>query len=478
MAIKLGTAFGIPIFIDYSLFVIFALIVWAVGFGLMPASYPNLSSIEYLSIGILSAILLFASIVVHELAHSVVAKRNELKIRRITLFLFGGVSEMEDQPGAPNVEIKISAAGPIVSIVIGIVAGVLWVLSADLKAPALVQAPLYYAFLVNELVAAFNLIPAFPMDGGRILRSVIWKYNKDFVKSTRIASKIGRMFAYLMMFGGVIAGLEISFFTGIWFILIGWFISRGAGSELNQTLVQRDLANLKAKDMMTRNVDSVSPDITLTDLSLEFLKRNHNGFPVMDNKDELLGSVTMQDLRRVNKVSWGTKRVRDIMTDKEKLVTMKETDPAPKVLALMKSNRIGRIFVMDFDASEKLSGIITRSDVMKTVQMEESLYEKGKNHEAISGLGRTISVEQGMMFELLPPMEGGVGWSPSFNSDEFVLISEKILQLSDGAQTKQFTFQPLQKGTFALRLVQSSSPGAASKEQRAISYAIVVGQKR
>ena len=456
MAIKLGSVYGVPIFIDYSFLIIFALIVWSVGFVLMPASYPGLSQIEYLAIGFASAFLLFASILVHELAHSIVAKQNRLQIGRITLFLFGGVSEMQGQPDNPNIELKMAAAGPLTSIAIAAGSGGLWLLSSFLKAPALVQAPLNYTFLVNVIVAGFNLIPAFPMDGGRILRAVLWRSNRDIIRATKTAATVGRIFAYVIMFVGIFFVLAIDFFTGIWLLLIGWFISSGATSELSQTLIQRDLAGLKARSMMTRDLDTVTPEITLSELSAKFMEHKHNGFPVVDSSGDLVGCVTMEDLRKVRKERWDSTRVADIMIPKEKLITVRESEQAMKALQLMNANRIGRIFVLD-DSTGKLSGIITRSDVVRTIRTEESLFA-GRSESGIP-VSQMIAVEQGMFFELEPPKEvGGADWSAVFNSTEFALISQKTLQLSDGSQSRQFTFQPLKKGRFVIALTQSPQP--------------------
>ena len=473
MAIKLGTAFGVPIFIDYSWFIIFALIVYTVGYGLMPVSYPNLSGIEYLSIGILSAIVLFASIVVHELAHSIVARNSGVKISKITLFLFGGASEMEGEPNEPNTELKMAAAGPITSIAIGAGTGALWLFSMYLKTSALIQAPLYYAFFVNVIVAAFNLIPAFPMDGGRILRSVLWRHNGDFINSTKTASTIGRAFAYAMMFLGIILLITIDFFTGLWLLLIAWFISSGASGELSQIIVQRDLANTKARDLMSRYVDSVSPEMTLADLSLEFINRKHNGFPVMEN-GELVGCVAMDDLRKVKRDYWNDRKIRDVMIGKKELVTIKESDRAQNVLLLMNKNRIGRIFVLD-DSTGKLSGIITRSDVIKTLQIEEAIL----GHVSNSALRHMISVDNGMLFELEVPLKSGEDWVTSYNTGEFTLVNEKVLQLTEG-QTKQYTFQALQKGKFLVKFNQISPQTQITNKSmirgqgQIISYTIIV----
>ncbi len=478
MAIKFATVYGIPLYVDYSWFIIFVLIVWTVGFDLMPASYPHLSTLEYLSIGLASALLLFASILVHELAHSIVAERSGIKIGRITLFLFGGVSEMEAQPGTADLELKVAAAGPLTSILIAVVCSGGWLFSETARAPILVQAPLQYTALVNAIVAGFNLIPAFPMDGGRIFRAFLWRWNRNLIRSTRIASTVGRIFSYLIIVGGVIV-LFFSLFEGLWLILIGWFISTGASAEMNQLIIQRDLAQLRARDIMTRNVDAVNPDISLEELSVKFHEQRHNGFPVMAG-DEIVGCVTMADLRRVKREEWSALKVGDIMTPKEKLVTVEENDSAQRVLALMNSNRIGRIFVLGSadgssgsQSNKPLVGIITRSDVIRTIQMQES---SGAHTAADLESEHVIPVERGMLFEVESPSGGD--WRASFNPAEISLVNQRVENTPDGGEVKRFTFQGLQKGRFYITLVKSGDSEAGKKssatEESSLRYTIIV----
>jgi Zn-dependent protease/predicted transcriptional regulator len=468
VAIKLGSIYGIPLYMDYSWFIILALIIYTVGFGYMPYQYPNLSDAVYLLLGVLSAILLLVSIVVHELAHSIIAKRNGLKIGRITLYLLGGVSEMSEEPPNASLELRMSAAGPLTSFAIAGGSYLGWIASVYSRAPVTIQGPLYYSALFNLIVAAFNLIPAFPMDGGRVLRSIIWRFNGDIIRSTKVASNVGRTFAYVMMFGGIVLSfLNPNYlFDGIWLVLIGWFISSSASSEYRQVQIMRDVADLKARDMMTRNIDRVSEDLTLTELSSQFLQYKHNGFPVMRG-DELIGCVTMHDLRSVKKELWDSTRVADIMTPKTKLVTVKETDPAKQVLALMGSNQIGRIFVLSDDMSGRLVGIITRTDVMRTIQMQES-FLKSAAPPAPAGSERIISVEVGMLFQIISPECGGMNWLTSFNPNEFALVSEQIVQIAPDRQTKQFTLQALKRGTFYISLIQ---PG---EKKAHLTYTIIV----
>jgi Zn-dependent protease/CBS domain-containing protein len=468
VAIKLATIYGIPLYIDYSWFIIFALIVWTVGFGSMPALFPALSFTEYLAIGLVSAVLLFVSIVVHELAHSVVAERSGIRIGKITLFLFGGVSEMEEQPSSAGLELRVAAAGPLTSIAIGTACALGWYGSASIWASPLVQAPLLYSSFVNGIVAAFNLIPAFPMDGGRIFRAFLWRSNHNLLKSTRTASRVGRAFAYAMIGGGVVA-IFFNPLDGLWFILIGWFISTGASSEMNQLMIQRDLADLKARDIMTSSVDSVPPDLTLEELSTRFHEKRHNGFPVISGVD-LIGCVTMHDLRRAKKEQWSALRVQDIMTPKDKLVTAEEADSAQRVLSLMNSNKIGRIFVLD-SRSRNLSGIITRSDIIKAIRMQEVSGPR----EAPGFEGEhLISVEQGMLLEIESPP--GEDWGARFDSSDVSLVSERVLQLADGAQVaKRFTFQSQRKGKFTITLTRGPKEyGGKKRDREEVTYTVVV----
>lgn len=469
MAIKLGSIYGIPLYLDYSWFIILALIVYEVGFLIMPSptEYPGLSVLDYLILGLLSALLLFVSIVVHELAHSIIAKRNGLKIGRITLYLLGGVSEMMEEPPNASLELRMSAAGPLTSLAIAAGSYLGWLVSKDLHVSVIIQGSLQYSGIFNLIVAAFNLIPAFPMDGGRVLRSIIWRFNNDIIRSTKTAANVGRIFAYVMIFGGVLLVFIFPglLFDGLWLVLIGWFISSGAQSEYRQVLIQRDIADLKARDMMTRTIDSVPPDINLSELSYRFMQQKHNGFPVMNGED-VIGCVTMHDLRRVKKEFWDTTRVADIMTPKEKLITVKASDPAKQVLQLMSSNQIGRIFVLSDDINGKLVGIITRTDVMKAIQMQES-FLRNAPPQAPGGIERTISVQTGMLFQIIGPSEGGTNWSASFNPGEFSLISEQLMQLSPEKETKQFTFQALNKGTFFITLLQP-------RDKRGTRYTIIV----
>ncbi len=449
MSVKIGKIYGISIALDYSWFIIFILIAFTVGFGLMPSNYPGLGDIVYLSIGILSSILLFASVLIHELAHSIIAKRNKMKIKRISLFLLGGVSEMEEEPSSPSLELRMSAAGPLASAAITVIVWILWQASALLKLPPIVQAPLQYTTLINEIVTLFNLIPAFPMDGGRIFRSLLWMRSRDIISATKRAASLGKWISYALIGVGIFIGFSIDIITGFWFILVGWLVSSGAQASLKQTIIRQDLGDLRIGQIMTRAVDLVSPEITLQQLQDEFFRLKHNGFPVVSGGD-LVGCVTTDDLRRVDKKLWSTTLVGQIMVPKEKLVTVKEDVPVFRGIQMMNDNRVGRLFVVgDFG---KLVGIITRSDTMKAIHVREGA--------AMSELGRTFSVSQGMFFILEQRSSQGKVWTATYNAEEVSLVGEKTSE-----EIKQFTFQALKIGTFKIKL---------SDSEKTVEYTIVV----
>jgi len=435
----------------------------------MPVSYPGLSWTVYLSIGILSAVFLFVSILIHELAHSIVAKNNDLKVTKITLYFLGGISEMPEEPPTANLELKVSAAGPLMSIVIAVISFVGWMASIQLHASVLIQGPLQYLYLVNALVSGFNLIPAFPMDGGRIMRSLIWRRNGDLLRSTEIASKVGRVFAYIFMAVGVFFLFFVDLFDGLWLLLIGWFVSSAASSELNQLRLMRDLGTLKAEDLMTRNIDSVSPEITLSELSSRFFEYKHNGFPVVDSNGDVAGCVTTDDLRKTKKNLWDSTFVKDIMTPKEKLITVKNDEPAELAVTLMVRNQIGRLFVFD-SKTGKLTGLITRSDVMKAIQVQESILGSNRSGQPPADRQRFISVEEGMMFEIECPAVPGATWFAAYNTGEFTLISQNLVQLSGGGQSTQFTFEAREKGRFSITLYPHTKPNP----REALIYSVVV----
>jgi Zn-dependent protease len=361
---------GIPIRIHFTLWFVFILIAWSLAVGYMPHQYPGLSVVTYWAIGITSAVILFASILVHELSHSYIAKKNGLPIARITLFFFGGVSEMTEEPQDPDLEVRMAAAGPLMSFLIAGVLGALWYLGGSAHAPVAIIATLGYAALINGVLGAFNLLPAFPLDGGRVLRGSIWKHMNNFVGATRSAIRVSEVISLLMMFGGFVFIILGDFVDGLWVIVLGWFIRSGAQTSLKQTLVGDALLGVSVGNIMTRDVLTVPPEITLNQFVSDYLLvHRHGGYPVVKN-GEVLGVVTLQCVRAVPKEKRDSVTVREAMVPFESTIMVKSSVTALDAMQKMARNKVGRVLVIDED---RLVGMATREDIVSTIQTRHDL---------------------------------------------------------------------------------------------------------
>ncbi|MEM1525273.1 MAG: CBS domain-containing protein [Nitrososphaerales archaeon] len=368
MSLRIGKFLGIPIKLHFTLALAVLLIAWTLAVGYLPLEYPGLSSITYWLIGIISAIILFTSVLLHELAHSYVAKKNGLPVRRIVLFIFGGVAEIEEEPKEASLEFKLALAGPLTSFTIALI---LWILHYSASVfGVLAIASLRYGAYINLLLGGFNLLPAFPLDGGRILRALIWYRKKDLLQATRIATRIGIFSSYIFIFFGFFFIIGGSFIGGLWFILIGWFLRNGAEASYKQTIVSEALANILIQDIMTREVHTVDPDLLIKDiLETHFMKYKHGGFPVVKDS-KLLGIITLEDIKKIPKEKWQETKVSDVMTTCEKLVCAKPNESAVDALMKMSKFNIGRLPVQE---DGKLIGIITRSDILYAIQIKKEL---------------------------------------------------------------------------------------------------------
>ncbi|MFC1851327.1 M50 family metallopeptidase [candidate division CSSED10-310 bacterium] len=358
------TIYGIPITLDYSWFLIFGLIAWSLSGGYFRQMLPWLAGSVHWMLGIGAALLLFGSILLHELAHSVVAKMHGINIRGITLHVFGGVAEMESEPKDPKMELKMAAAGPATSFALGILFIIVGALSSS---PAL-KAVFGYLFFINVVLAIFNLIPGYPLDGGRIFRALMWLKTEDYYKSTRWATKAGSVFAYLLMFFGFLQMFAGSLFGGIWFVFIGFFLKNGADASYHFLMLQRGLKGLKAKSMMIRNFVSVLPNITLQQLVDEYiLTHRHHSFPVVE-QDQFLGIVTFNDIKDVPRNEWSEKIVSDAMTPVDDTLTICEECELFEAFVKIAGNNIGRIGVTD--TSNKLVGYLSFRDLETLVSLK------------------------------------------------------------------------------------------------------------
>jgi len=359
-SIQIGKIMGIPI----KLHITFLLILPV--FGYIFANNPPGSGFSDVSplllryvLGLSVAVLLFACVLLHELGHSYVAKKHGTKIQGITLFLFGGVSSLEDIPRNPKVEFKMALAGPSISLLIG---SVLIIFYEFLKIDIPVSDPylrlVWLIGYINIVLFIFNLIPAFPMDGGRVLRAIL-AGRMSYIKATNIAANVGKMFAIFMgIFGLIIPG-------GLWFILIAFFIYIGASEEEKSTQVSVSLEGIKIKEIMTRDVKTVSSGMSVEELVDFMFRFKHMGYPVVEGS-QIRGIVTFTDVQQVPREERKNVRISDIMT--REIISLKEDDDAVKALKLMTMNNIGRIIILQ---NKEMTGIVSRTDILRSVQLLE-----------------------------------------------------------------------------------------------------------
>ena len=367
MSLTVGRIIGIPVRIHYTLWLVLLLIAWSVADGYLPQSIDPATR---WAVGIVSAILLFVSVFLHELSHSYIAKKNGLPIARITLFFFGGVSELSEEPKDPALEVRMAAAGPLTSFLIAIILGALWYLNVVLGGPLSVIATLKYTAYLNGVLGAFNLIPAFPLDGGRVLRGSLWKRSKNLLNATANATRVSEGISLIMMAVGLFFVIFGDFVNGLWIIFLGWFIRSGAETSLRQTRLTEALAGVRVGDIMTRDLLSVSPDASVQQLVSDyFLVHPHGGYPVVSN-GKLLGVVTMSSVRSIPREKREVERVSEAMVPFERTVMVSPDTSALDALHMMAKNGVGRLVVMDGD---KIAGMVTRGDLMKTMKARQEL---------------------------------------------------------------------------------------------------------
>jgi len=360
--IKLFTLFGFEIRLDASWLFLAALIVWSLATGLFPQTAPGLSVVKYWWMGVAGAIGLFASIVFHELCHSLVANHYRLPMRGITLFIFGGVAEMGGEPQSPKVEFLMAIAGPIASVVLGLLCAVLHRAGTGSLPPTALGVLGYLAW-INLALAAFNIIPAFPLDGGRVLRSALWYFQGDLRRSTRIASRIGAGFGFLMMLFGGWQFFRGNLFGGIWYFLIGMFVQKASQSSYTQVLLRSALEGEPVLHFMKPNPVTVRPYISIREFVDDFIYRYHfRMFPVTTDAGDILGCVGAREVKQIPPDEWDRHTVREIARPVTEENTIAPETDALKALAKMRENGSTGLMVSDHG---RLLAIVSMRDLLK-----------------------------------------------------------------------------------------------------------------
>lgn len=372
--IRLFSLFGFEVKIDLSWTIIVVLIVWSLSIGVFPQLYKDLSTRTYWIMGIAGAIGLFLSIILHEFSHSLVARREGMHMKGITLFIFGGVAEMGEEPPSPKSEFLMSVAGPVSSILIaGFFYGIMR-LGLGAGWPEAVNGTMGYLAFINLILAGFNLVPAFPLDGGRILRSGLWAYKGNLRWATRVSSAVGSGFGIFLIVMGVFQVLGGNFVGGMWWFLIGMFVNSAARSSYKQVLVRRALEGEPVRRFMKQDPVTVQPTVSLRDLVEDYIyEYHHKMFPVVEDGNRLLGCVTTKQVKEVPKEERDEKQVGDVMAACSEDNTIDPEADAMKALSLMHRTGGSRLVVVD---QGKLAGVITLKDLTEFLSLKIELEEQ------------------------------------------------------------------------------------------------------
>ena len=378
--LRLGRIFGIEIAINWSLIFVFLLIAWSLALGVFAPMHPTWDPVFIWGIAIIGTILFFASLLAHELAHSLVAKAYGIPVRSITLWLFGGVSSIMKEPPSPKAEFLMAIVGPLTSIILGFIFLGLAALSSGGFAnvgnlPILGPATTLALWLgsINILLGIFNLVPGFPLDGGRVLRSIFWAVTNNLREATRWASWAGQAVAWILILIGIsmIFGIEIPFFGtgllgGLWLVLIGWFLHSAAVQSYRQVVIQRALQGVPVGRLMESHVATVSPDLSVANLVHEYIMgTSERAFPVVQD-DQLVGIVSLEDVRRVPREDWDVTSVRQIMTPQGQLTTATPDEDANEALNEIASHDVNQVPVVK---DGRLVGMLRRSDILRWLQV-------------------------------------------------------------------------------------------------------------
>jgi Zn-dependent protease/CBS domain-containing protein len=367
---------GIDIGIHYSWILIFVLLSWSLAQGFFPGLYPGWDTRTYWITGVAAALLLFGSVLIHELAHSFVAKARGIPVTSITLFILGGVSNLEEEPAKPRVELAMAIVGPLASLAL---AGIFWGL---LQLVDNQQSPLAgmlsYLALINTILAVFNLLPGFPLDGGRVLRSILWQKTGSLVRATNIAATVGRFMGWALIAFGLFQVLAGNL-GGLWLAFIGWFLSSAADASRRQLTTREQLSGVRVREVMTTNPTSISPDTTVSELVGNVFRRQHSrAVPVCQN-DQIMGIVSVTDVKELPREKWEETPVREIMT-RGPLHSVSPEDDLNTALRLIAKHDVNQVLVID---SKRCAGIVTRADILNYLQLSQELGLKEKGGQNV-----------------------------------------------------------------------------------------------
>ena len=365
---RIGRFLGIDINLHWSWIFIFVLVTWTFAVGLLKDAYPGWSDTQRWVAGGLVSIIFFASILFHEMSHSIVARRYGIPVSSITLFVFGGVSNLSQEPSSAKQEFWIAIVGPLTSFAMGIIFAIGYVALHGVE-PGVADVSARLA-LINTAIGIFNLVPGFPLDGGRVLRSIFWVRQRNILDATRLASRVGEFVSYGMMGLGLLMIFLSNVVSGIWLILIGNFLRAISASSYEQLLLEKTLEGVPASRVARLDYTPISPDQTVGEIVEGFfLAGSRRYLPVMAG-EELLGLLTLTDVRRVPREEWQTTTAYRVMTQLSELKTVAASDGLTDVLRLMGEHGLNQVPILE---GRLLRGMVERSDIIEFIHARQML---------------------------------------------------------------------------------------------------------
>jgi Zn-dependent protease/CBS domain-containing protein len=362
--IYLGRVWGIPIRLHMSWFIIFFLVTWSLAAGYFPTEYPSLGTTSFWIMGAITSILFAASVLLHELGHSYVALRHHVPVRSVTLFLFGGVAQIEHEPDSAAAELRIAVAGPLTSVALAALFGGLYLLDSSIP---FLAAPSAWLARINFMLAAFNMIPGFPLDGGRVLRAMVWSWTKSLTRATRVAVASGQIVALSFMGIGLYSIFNGDLYNGVWLAFIGWFLQNAASSTKSQSAIKQALSGVHVEQVMSRNYPTIPCTLTIEDLvENKILGSGGRIFLVKGDGDACLGLLTINEVRRLPRKDWPVTTAADVMVPYDSMVVVKPQTELLEALTLMDTANVAQLPVTE---NGSIAGILSREQILRYVRL-------------------------------------------------------------------------------------------------------------
>jgi len=358
---------GIDIGIHYTWIFIFVFFSWSLAQGYFPQQNPGWSTATYWITGIIASLLIFVSVLLHELAHSLVAKRRGIPVSSITLFILGGVSNLEEEPKKPAIEFTMAIVGPLTSLVLALIFWGLYHLSGNTNTP--LMATINYMAVINLFLGIFNLLPGFPLDGGRVLRSIIWGSTNDLIKSTNIAARVGQFFGWAFIGFGLYLLLSGNFVNGLWIAFIGWFLNSSADASRKEITLRERLSHIKVRELMNPNIETITTETTVEEMVTNIFRKQHGRAVPVCQDGQLMGIATITDVKKIPQDRWAMTPVKQIMTTGP-LYTVSPEDNLNTAMMLIAQHDINQVLIKE---TGKCAGLLSRADIIRLIQMRHEL---------------------------------------------------------------------------------------------------------